>query len=126
MRLCVQYALTYPSRVCSPVKELDFYELCKLSFAKPDTEVFPLLALAYRAIDDGGAMPAVVNAANEVAVKAHLDGRVEFYRIAELVCECYERMSHAKKYTSLEDIISSDREARRTVECLIRRHSERR
>ncbi len=119
MRLCVQYALTYPNRVCSPVKELDFYELCKLSFAKPDTEVFPLLALAYRAIEDGGAMPAVVNAANEVAVKAHLDGHVEFYRIAELVCECYEKMSHAKKYTSFDDIISSDREARRTVECLI-------
>ena len=119
MRLCVQYALTYPARVASPVKPLDFYELCKLSFAKPDTEVFPLLALAYRAIGDGGAMPCVVNAANEIAVKAHLDGKIEFYRIAQLVCECYERMSYAKKYTSLSDIISSDREARKTVEGLI-------
>ncbi len=119
MRLCVQYALTYPERASSPIKELDLFEVGTLTFARPDCEVFPLLSLAYRAIYDGGAMPAVVNAANEVAVKACLDGRIAFSGIAEVVCECYERLSHAKKYTSLEDIISSDREARRIAESLI-------
>ena len=119
MRLCVQYALTYPERIDSPIKELDLFEVGSLTFAKPDTEVFPLLSLAFRALRDGGAMPAILNAANEIAVKAHLEDRLEFYRIAEVVTESYERLLCAKSYTILDDIISSDREARRIAESLI-------
>ncbi len=119
MRLCVQYALTYPERVESPIKELDLFEVGNLTFAKPDTEVFPLLSLAFRALSDGGAMPAILNASNEIAVKAHLEDKLEFYRIAQVVAECYERLSDANRYTNLDDIISSDREARRITESLI-------
>lgn len=119
MRLCVQYALTYPERAQSPVRELDLFELGALTFARPDTQTFSLLSLAYRALEDKGAMGAVINASNEVAVAAHLSDALPFYRISELVAQCYEQMSYAKKYTSLEDIIASDREARRITQSLI-------
>ena len=116
MRLCVQYALTYPQRTESPLEELDLFSLGKLTFARPDMQTFPLLALAYRAISEGGAMPAVLNAANEIAVAAFLQEKISFCEVFDTVGETFEEMSYAKGYTSLSDIKDSDREARRIAQ----------
>ena len=112
MRMCVQYAVDYPDRCPSFGEELDLFSVGKLSFARPDTEAFPFLGLAERAMSLGGAMPAVMNAADEVAVDAFLRERIGFTDIFDVVCESFERMLAARACTSLEDIIASDREAR--------------
>ena len=112
MRMCVQYAVDYPERCVSSVPSLDLFALGRLTFARPDTEAFPLLALAYRAITDGGAMPAVLNAADEVAVEAFLNERIGFTRIFDAVEHAYSRMSHAAAATTLEQIKESDLAAR--------------
>ncbi len=120
MRMCVQYAVDYPARRESVADELDLTKLGKMTFAKPDTNAFPLLALAKRAIHMGGAMPAVVNAADEVAVAAFLDGGLSFPGISEIVCKVFDKLSDRKNESSLDGIIASDREARRIAETLIK------
>ena len=119
MRMCVQYAVDYPDRFPSSSKQLDLFEIGSLTFARPDHEAFPFLGLAKEAITLGGAMPAVLNAADEVAVEAFLGGRIRFIDIFRVVIETFERMRDAKKYHSLDDIIASDREARRIAKDLI-------
>ena len=115
MRLCAQYAITYPYRLDAAIEELDFYKLSGLSFAHPDMETFSLLKYAFLAIEKGGALPAVLNAANEVAVSAFLNGKIPFYKITEGVCFVADEMAHAANSHSLEDIISCDREARERI-----------
>ena len=112
MRMCVQYAVDYPDRCEGVAEPLDLFSVGRLTFARPDTEAFPLLALAGRAITDGGAMPAVMNAADEVAVEAFLRGEISFLDISRTVSEVYERMTDARCAVTLEDIISADRGAR--------------
>ncbi len=112
MRLCAQYALTYPERTSAVIDELDLTRLATLSFAKPDYDTFSLLACAIAAISKGGALPAVLNAANEVAVAAFLSRRLSFYGICETVTEVVERLSAASRVSSLEDILAYDAEAR--------------
>jgi len=112
MRLCVQYAVAYPDRDEAAINELDLFSLSSLTFKRPDTKTFPLLACAYDCAEKGGALPAVLNAANEVAVAGFLEGKTDFYRISESVCETVERMSGARELHSLESIIAADREAR--------------
>ena len=119
MRMCVQYAVDYPDRKSSAAEELDLCSVGKLTFMKPDYEAFPLLRLAREAIGKGGAMPAVLNAADEVAVEAFLDERLSFLGISDVVSRVYEKMSWADKETALEGIILADREARRLArECI--------
>ena len=125
MRLCIQYALTYPSRVRGNVKELDLFDIGKLTFAKPDTKVFPLLSLAYRAISLGGAVPAVVNAANEVAVADFLASEISFSEISEVVCETTSELEYVAKYKKLSDIIECDREARKIAKNKVESFSKR-
>ena len=120
MRLCIQYALDYPHRISEAVPPLDFLSIGKLTFDKPDFSVFPLLPLAVRAASDGGAMGAVVNAADEVAVGAFLDGDIGFLDISDKVLSVYEKMSYAKNLDSIEDILSADAEARRVAKSLIK------
>ncbi len=112
MRSCVQYAVDYPERCESETEPLDLVKLSRLTFARPDTEAFPLLSLASDMIGAGGAMPAVMNAADEVAVAAFLDGKIGFSDISRTVISTTDRMHSAKALTSLPDIISADREAR--------------
>ena len=112
MRLCVQYAVTYPERENAAIKELDLFEVSKLTFQKPDTDTFRLLACAIDCIDKGGALPAVLNAANEVAVDAFLNNKIGFYDITEKVCEVVDNMQSASNATKLEDILAYDKEAR--------------
>ncbi len=85
MRLCVQYALTYPERYDSPVEELDFSRLTSLSFSKPDNDNFPLLSLAYSAVKKGGVFPAAMNAADETAVSLFLQDKIGFCDISDIV-----------------------------------------
>ena len=112
MRLCVQYALTYPERYDSPVAELDLVKLSRLTFAEPDGEAFPLLPLAYRAVKRGGVGPAVMNGADEAAVAMFLDGRISFTDISDIVSAVTENAPEVECPT-LEDIEAADREARR-------------
>lgn len=119
MRLCVQYALTYPARTAGLTPPLDLFSRGRLTFERPDTETFPLLALAFSAVEKGGAVPAVLNAANEIAVGAFLDGRIPFYRIAETVGETVSRLSHVSSRTTLDEILTSDREAREVAKSLL-------
>jgi len=112
MRMCIQYAVDYPERCESISAPLDLIALGKMSFFAPDTDAFPLLALAKRAMAMGGAMPAVLNAADEVAVAAHLEERLSFVGISDVVAEVFERMSHATGAYTVDELIAYDREAR--------------
>lgn len=112
MRLCVQYALNYPDRCEAIIDELDLFKISSLSFSRPDMDTFYLLKLAFETAKKGGALPAVLNAANEVAVAAFLDSRISFYKITELVSEVVTRLDAASESHSLEAILSYDREAR--------------
>lgn len=113
MRLCIEYAVAYPERAGALIDELDLFSLSSLTFAKPDTDTFALLDCAVRSIKKGGALPAVLNAANEVAVEAFLQERIGFYDITESVISCVELLDSAKSARSLEDILEYDRMARR-------------
>ncbi len=113
MRMCVQYAVDYPERCEAVVDELDLFKVGKLTFAKPDTEAFPLLPLAFSAMKLGGAMPAVLNAADEVAVASFLSGKISFSEISERVMKTFEKMSDRVGNYSIEELIACDREARK-------------
>ena len=119
MRMCVQYAVDFPNRCAAVAEELDLIKIGKLSFFEPDTEAFPLLALAFRAIKYGGAMPCVLNAADEVAVEAFLSERISFYEISEVVQKAFESMTDASA-SSVEELILCDRETRKITEKIIR------
>ncbi len=112
MRLCVQYALTHPVRTEAVIPQLDLTAVGKMTFAKPDTETFVLLRLALDAIARGGAVPAVLNAANEVAVAAFLSGRLDFVGIFDVVTRTVDALPDAARITSLEDVFAFDSAAR--------------
>lgn len=112
MRMCVQYAVDYPERCYSSGESLDLFKLGRLTFAKPDYEAFPLLRLAHDAISLGGAMPAIVNAADEVAVAAFLQERIGFNTISDTVIHVYSDMTSHSSTVDLGGIIAADREAR--------------
>ena len=120
MRMCVQYAVDYPERCESAAKPLDLFALGKMTFAKPDTLAFPLLDMARRAYFAGGACPAVLNAADEVAVAAFLEEKIRFADIPRVVINTYDMMGGAKYATSLSDILAADKEARRIAEGYIK------
>ena len=120
MRMCVQYAVDYPDRCPSASRELSLFDVGALTFARPDYEAFPFLALAKEAITLGGAMPAVMNAADEIAVGAFLNGEISFADIFRIVTRAFEAMRCADRLTSLNDIIASDRETRRITKELIK------
>lgn len=119
MRLCVQYALGAPVRGKAVINELDFEKLGSITFGRPDTETFVLLPLALKALSLGGAVPAVLNAANEVAVSAFLDGKIGFTDIFDIVTETVESLRAKKDIHTLDGIIASDREAREAAGKLI-------
>ncbi len=121
MSHCVQYALTYPDRMVAETKPLDLFEVSKLSFASPDMDTFILLKKAYESIEKGGALPAVLNAANEEAVAAFLDKKIGFYDIFTVVSGTLDRYSSADKAHDLDDILAIAREARITAGEIISR-----
>ena len=111
MRLPIQYALTYPARLPSPVRSLDLAALGKLTFYQPDLAAFPCLSLAYDAIRRGGNACAVLNGANEAAVAAFLRGAIPFGRIPELVSRALDTVPHAP-ILDIGDVIAADQAAR--------------
>lgn len=116
MRLCAQYAMTYPERTDAVISELDLFEISKLSFARPDMETFSLLRCAIDSVRKGGALPAVLNAANEVAVAEFLRGRIPFYAITESVSSVVSEMENdAVSVHDLSGILSMDKLARELV-----------
>ncbi len=112
MRLCVQYALSSPIRNEAVIDELDFGKLTSISFGRPDMDTFVLLSLALEALKMGGAMGAVLNAANEVAVEAFLTSKIGFTDIFDCVSETFEKLSSKKDIHDLDGVLASDREAR--------------
>ena len=121
MRHCVQYALTHPRRLPAgdTLPPADLFALGKLTFGAPDTEAFPLLALARDCIARGGALPCVLNAADEVVVAAFLAGNVRFCEISELVGRVVEELSYTAGWHSYEELMEADSIARRTARRLI-------
>ena len=118
MRLPIQYALSYPDRWPSTFGRIDFKNQQPLTFEAPDLEKFHCLALAYGALGKGGNMPAIMNAANEVAVAAFLKERIGFLDIAATI----ERTMHAIAFVgkpTYDDYVATDREARRFAEGLV-------
>ncbi|MBT0663243.1 1-deoxy-D-xylulose-5-phosphate reductoisomerase [Geobacter pelophilus] len=107
MKAPIAYALSYPERVSTGVKPLDLTQLSALTFFKPDLEKFRCLQLAYDAMAAGESMPAVMNAANEVAVEAFLNGKIPFLGISELIVRTMD--SHtAHQLSSIEEVLSVD------------------
>ena len=121
MRMPIQYALSYPEKWPAAIPGMDFTKPIGLDFAPPDRERFPCLALAYRALAAGGTAPAALNAANEEAVAAFLDGRAPFLAIPESIQEVLETEPKTPAST-LEDVLEADRRAReRARQALARR-----
>jgi len=114
MKIPIQYALTYPERVGSCYKRIDFSSLSNLTFLKPDVEKFSLIRLAYEALHAGGTATAILNAANEAAVDLFLQKQIKFLRIAELVEETLDSVP-PKSTMDIEDIFEADRLAREFV-----------
>lgn len=111
MKIPIQYALLYPNRAPSDYQRIDFATLHALTFCQPDLEKFECLALAFRALKMGGTAPAVLNAANEVAVERFLQGRIRFSDIPVLIRETLEQ-HNTKQHPTLEEIIEVDRATR--------------
>jgi 1-deoxy-D-xylulose-5-phosphate reductoisomerase len=111
MKIPIQYALTYPLRIPSDSDRFCFWDFPELSFEKPDTENFPCLDLAYEALKQGGNMPCVLNAANEVAVTAYLKDAIGFMDIPSIVSNCMKSISYIAE-PSIDDIIETDKQTR--------------
>ncbi|MBO5380004.1 MAG: 1-deoxy-D-xylulose-5-phosphate reductoisomerase [Clostridia bacterium] len=111
MRTCIQYAITYPNRCPSLAKPLDLASIGSLTFEQPDTKTFKLLALAYYAIEEDGVIPAVLNAADEIAVKMFLEDKIGFTKMFDVVENIVRGYENIKNPT-LDDIINADRETR--------------
>lgn len=116
MREPIQFAICFPHRPALDSKKLNFKELGKLTFEAPDTDRFPCLALAYKAIEAGGNIPCAMNAANEVAVAAFLKGKIGFYDIPDLISKAMDTVSVVRQPV-LEDLLATHEETmRKTAE----------
>jgi 1-deoxy-D-xylulose-5-phosphate reductoisomerase len=120
MRHAIQYALTYPARYACELPALDLTQLSALHFEAPDTERFPCIALAYRALREGGTLAAAMNAANEEAVQAFLDERISLTDIPRIIEEVMDEHT-VKAVENLEVVLETDREARAVARRIIRR-----
>ena len=119
MRTPIAYCLGLPERIASGVPPLDFAALSALTFETPDYRRFPCLELAYQAMQAGGGVPCVLNAANEIAVAAFLAGRIRFTDIAHTVRHCLE-LDFSGSHHSLEGLLDLDAAARRAAEAFVR------
>ena len=114
MRLAIAYALSYPERILTGIKPLDLTSLTGLTFFKPDREKFRCLELAYRALGDGESMPAVMNAANEIAVEAFLEGKITFLDIARVIEETMDN-HRPHDLGSIAEVLQADQWGRDTA-----------
>jgi 1-deoxy-D-xylulose-5-phosphate reductoisomerase len=123
MRHAIQYALTYPERHTSTLPSLDLTKLSALHFEAPDPERFPCLSLAYRALSAGGTVPATLNAANEEAVAAFIEGRIRLTDIPRVI-ECVMDSHEGRAVESLDVVLAADSAARREARTEIERLAE--
>lgn len=119
MKLPIQYALTYPFRLKSDFKRFDFLQYPNLSFEQPDTKTFRNLALAFEAMNNGGNIPCVLNAANEIAVAAFLKDKIGFLEMSDLIENCMQNIQFIKKPT-YEDYVETDKATRELASSLIK------
>lgn len=117
MRVPIQYALSYPQRFTGPVRGIDFYAWPQLHFAKPDLDKFPCLGLAYQAAKSLGTLPAVLNAANEIAVEGFLQGKVSFIKIPSIVEKLMRRHCIISN-PGFSQVMAADNWARLEAKCL--------
>lgn len=120
MRIPIQYALTYPERWQSDVPRLDLFATNNLSFEAPDVERFPNLRLAYEAIEKGGNIPCVLNAANEVVNQAFREGKCGFLQMSDVIAKAMDRASYIANPT-YEDYVQTDAEVRRIALEILKR-----
>ena len=117
MKLPIQYALYYPERRFLPGDRLDFWKLGQITFEKPDTDTFRGLALAYRAMTEGGSMPTVYNAANEKAVALFLDRKIGYLDITRIIEECMD--AHGKiAFPTVEEILAVEQDVYRRIDLM--------
>lgn len=114
MRLPIMYALTYPTRLSSSFERIDWNTLKELTFEKPNLELFPNLRHAYTALAEGGNIPCVVNAANEICVAAFLEERIKFTDMPKLIERAMEKATYILKPT-LDDYLETDKQIREMV-----------
>lgn len=118
MKLPIHYAFFFPERVNTNFKRMSFKEINTLTFEEPDKETFRNLALAYEAMDKGGNMACILNAANEIAVEAFLKDKIKFLQIAELNEKCMQKVKFIQK-PGLQDYIETDAETRKVAASLV-------
>ena len=119
MKLPIQYALSFPQRLASEFKRFNFLDYPKLTFEQPNTKNFRNLALAFEALDQGGNMPCILNAANEVVVQAFLTDRISFLQMPEIIESAMGKATFIKN-PNLEDYIQTDREIRILTSALVK------
>lgn len=120
MRMPIQYALTYPERWESDVPRLDFFRSSQLTFEEPDLRRFPNLALAYEAMNSGGNMPCILNAANEVVNLAFREGRCGFLQMSDVIAKTMAQTAFIAE-PNYEDYVQTDLEARKIAKELIKK-----
>lgn len=118
MRVPIQYAFSYPDRLSSSFERIDFTKCANLTFEQPDTSRFRNLGLAYEAMNKGGNMPCILNAANEVAVAAFLKDKISFLGMSEVIEKAMTQVAFIAK-PGYEDYVETDTEARQIAESLI-------
>ena len=118
MRAPIQYAFSYPERLKLEMEQVDFIKLSKLTFEAPDRDKFPNLNYAYEAIEKGGNVPCILNAANEVAVSLFLEDKVGFYDMSSLIEKAMNKSVFIKE-PSLSDYIECDKETREIIYSLV-------
>ncbi|GAA4411397.1 1-deoxy-D-xylulose-5-phosphate reductoisomerase [Nibrella viscosa] len=114
MRLPIQFALGYPSRLKSDFPRFNFIDYPKLTFEQPDLQTFRNLQLAYDALAKGGNMPCIINAANEIAVDAFLHDTIGFLEISDIIEECTQKIVYIGR-PGYEDYVETDKETRRVA-----------
>lgn len=112
MRVPIQYAFSYPQRLKSNFKSVDFFKLSTLTFEQPDQKIFKNLSFAYEAINKGGNMPCILNAANEIAVESFLQDKVTYLAMSDVLEQTMQKASFVES-PSLDDYFETDEEARK-------------
>ena len=119
MKLPIQYALAYPARLKNDFKRFDFTAYPNLTFEKPDINTFRNLGLAYEALNRGGNMPCIINAANEIAVAGFLTNNISFLAMSDVVESCMQKISYQAQPTQ-NDYLNTDKETRIFAQNLIK------
>ena len=123
MRTPIAHAMAWPQRMASGVAELDLFEVAQLNFERPDMERFPCLSLAYTAGKAGGTSPAIMNAANEVAVQSFLDEEIGFTAIPNIISQTMAAID-AQPASSLDVVLAADLAAREVATSLLQQHAQ--